>query len=159
MATERIGTFVQVYVVDTNNQVKITRRYQNAALEKRIEFQGKKYDFLSFIYSGATISLTGDNVTAELTLSSNDIAKSKVAELVNQNYRADVSVCRMNGEFTEVKQILSQDTWLVSSATYDSTAIQIQLSSGLDAVNANTPRRVLTNSDVGPLPVTGRVRL
>ena len=29
----------------------------------------------------------------------------------------------------------------------------------LDAVNANTPRRVLTSSDVGPLPITGNVRI
>ena len=32
------------------------------------------------------------------------------------------------------------------------------LSSGVDAVNASIPRRILTSSVVGPLPVTGNLR-
>ena len=65
----------------------------------------------------------------------------------------------MTNNFDAVRQVLSEEEWLVSSASYDATAISLSLSSGLDAVNANTPRRVLTLSDVGPLPVTGNVRL
>ena len=159
MATERIAVFVEIYKVDDQNQTRRHRRYHNASPGTQITFRGQRYSYLPFIYSGATVSRTGDNVTAELTLSSNDIARSNVAELVEQNYRADVSVCRMRDDFSDTRQILSQETWLCSSAGYDATAIQIVLSSGIDAVNANTPRRVLTSSDVGPLPVTGNVRV
>ena len=168
MTIERIATLVTIFKIedtrkDGKNQTdqKFTshRRYQNALPETQIELNGKKYDFLNFIYSGATLSLTGDNVSAQLTLSSNDIARSKVAELVNQNYRADVYVCRMNGDFKKIVKVLSKEQWMISSAAYDATAITMELSSGLDAANANTPRRVLITSDVGPLPVTGRIRL
>ena len=159
MTIERITTLVKIYKVDDKNQTKNHRRYHNGQPNAEIRYTNGVYSFLPFIYSGATVSLTGDNVTAELTLSSNDIARSKVANLVNQNYRATVLVCRMDEEFKKVIGVLSKEEWLISSAAYDATAITIELSSGLDAVNANTPRRVLVSADVGPLPITGRVRL
>ena len=159
MATERIATFVKLYKVDENNREVNYRRFHNSKPGVQITEGGEKYDFLSFIYSGATVSRTGDNVTAELTLASNDIARSNVAEIVEQNYRADVRVCRMSDDFLDCRKILSFETWLVASAAYDPTAVQIALSSGVDAVNASIPRRILTSSVVGPLPVTGNVRI
>ena len=99
MATERIATFVKIYKVDENNRESDHRRYHNSNPGVQITQLGEKYSFLSFIYSGATVSRTGDNVTAELTLASNDIARSSVAQLVEQNYRADVRVCRMTDDF------------------------------------------------------------
>lgn len=159
MATERIAQMVRLYKVDTNNRARSFQCYHNAKPGVRIRHAGHNYYFLPFIYSGATVSRTGDNVISEVTLSSNDIARSNVANIVNQHYRMEVFVLRMNQTFTDFTAILSEDTWLVASAVYDATAIQISLSSGLDAVNANTPRRVLTSADVGPLPVTGNVRL
>ena len=68
-------------------------------------------------------------------------------------------VCRMSDDFLHCRRVLSLETWLVSSAVYDATAVQIALSSGVDAVNASIPRRILTSSVVGPLPVTGNIRL
>ena len=159
MATERIATFVKIYRVDSKNRTRAVRRYHNAKPGAVITEAQEKYSFLPFLYSGATVSRTGDNVTAELTLSSNDIARSNVAQLVEQNYRADVRVCRMSDDFLHCRRVLSLETWLVSSAAYDATAIQIQLSGGIDAVNASIPRRILTSSVVGPLPVTGNIRL
>ena len=159
MATERIATIVRIYRVDSKNRAIGIRRYHNGAPGTRVRYSGNWYDYLPFLYSGATVSLTGDNVTADLILSSNDIARSNVANLVNQNYRATILVCRMDADFDTIQSVLSEETWLVSSASYDSTAIQIQLSSGLDAVNANIPRRVLITADVGPLPVTGSLRI
>ena len=159
MATERIATFVQIFKVDQNNNATSHRRYHNSVPGTVITVDGDKYSFLPFIYSGATVSRTGDNVTAELTLSSNDIARSNVAQLVEQYYRARVRVYRMSADFLKVRQMLSLETWLVASAAYDPTAIQITLTSGIDAVSSNIPRRVLTTADVGPLPVTGNVRL
>lgn len=159
MTTERIATFVKIYKIDENNRPKNYHRYHNAKPGAVITENGEKYSFLSFIYSGATISRTGDNVTAELTLSSNDIARAKVAELVEQNYRADVMVCRMSDSFTDCRKVLTKETWLIGSAVYDPTAIQLALTSGIDAVNSNIPRRVLIEAEVGPLPVTGNVRL
>ena len=159
MATERISTLVQLFYLNDSQKVVKWREFHNGEPDTTITHNKIVYKYLPFIYSGATVSLTGDNVQAELTLSSNDIARSNVANLVSQNYRAKVYVCRMSADFERVNNVLSVEEWLVSSAVYDSTAIQIELSSGLDAVNANTPRRVLTGSDVGPLPVTGNVRL
>ena len=43
-------------------------RYQNANTDTYIEFEGKRYPFLSFIYQGATRTRTGDNIEAALAL-------------------------------------------------------------------------------------------
>ena len=78
-----------------------------------------------------------------------------MAELVEQNYRADVSVIDEHN-FSSTRQVLTKETWLCT-AGYDATGVQIVLSSGIDAVNANTPVSV-SSSDV-TLPVTGNVRV
>lgn len=159
MASERIGTFVYIYRVNYTGTILPWRRYQNFAQGKRIEFSGQKFDFLPFIYSGSTISRTGDNVAAEITMSSNILTNTNVAVLMERTYKAKVWVCRMDAEFEEVKQILTEDHWSVSSAVYDTQATQLILSSGLDAVGSDIPKRVLTTNDVGPLPVSGNIQL
>ena len=73
MATERIATFFPDLQGRLKNRIRAVRRYHNAKPGRITEAQ-EKCDFLPFIYSGATVSRTGDNVTSELTLSSNDIA-------------------------------------------------------------------------------------
>ena len=106
MATERIATFVKIYKVDSKTGFALFVVITTPSQGLRITEAQEKYDFLPFIYSGATVSRTGDNVTSELTLSSNDIAGSN-AELVEQNYRADVRVCRMSDDFLHCRRVLS----------------------------------------------------
>lgn len=159
MATEKIATFVKIYRVIGGGKLRNVQRYHNAKPGVIITENRENYSFLPFLYSGATVSRTGDNVTSELTLSSNDIARSRVAGLFDYSYRAEVRVCRMSDDFLHARRVLSLETWLVASAAYDATAIQIQLTSGVDAVNSSIPRRILTSAEVGPLPVTGNIRL
>ena len=53
---------------------------------------------------------------------------------------------------------LTEESWLVSSMSYDPEAIEVILSSAIDAVGANAPDKILTKEIVGNLPVTGSLQ-
>ena len=65
----------------------------------------------------------------------------------------------MDDDFEKIpNKQLTEENWLASSMSYDPEAIEIILSSAIDAVGANAPNRVLTRDIVGSLPVTGSLQ-
>ena len=167
--TERIATFVEVYEFNQGN-IHIKGNWQNARPDETITYTApgstaRNYKFLNFLYSGATVTRTGDNVQAQLILAVNQIAKTRIAEMVDQFWRVKVCVLRMNKDFTQVvdtrnnSHVISQENWLAASMSYDAEKVEILLSSAIDAVGALVPNRILTSGDVGPLPVTGQLSI
>ena len=61
-------------------------------------------------------------------------------------------------EAFERNKELTEEQWLASSMSYDPEAIEIILSSAIDAVGANAPDKVLTRDIVGALPITGSIQ-
>ena len=57
----------------------------------------------------------------------------------------------------QLQNVLTSDTWLVSSVTYDANVVEIILAGAIDAVGLEAPYRVYTNQIVGNLPVTGEI--
>jgi hypothetical protein len=52
-----------------------------------------------------------------------------------------------------------EDTFMVTGFEHDSSRLGLRLSSPLDAISADVPRRRLTETLVGALPSTGQVQL
>ena len=126
------------------------------------------YKYLSFLYSGATQSKSGDNLEASLMLantstqrdgatSTNRLSMSYAHEAVRKGWNVHIHICKMNTSFTVVEDTISTDSWSVTSMGYTSTTIEIMLSTGVDAVGGNIGR-FLTSALVGHLPVTGNIR-
>ena len=126
------------------------------------------YKYLSFLYSGATQSKSGDNLEATLVLSNTSTLRDGTSTYskLSMNYAHDavdkswcvyVHICKMNTAFTIVEDTISTDCWTVTSMGYDATTIEIMLSTGVDAIGGNIGR-FLTSSLVGHLPVTGNIR-
>ena len=78
-------------------------------------------------------------------------------DAVNNGWCVYVHVCKMNTAFTTVEDVISTDCWNVTSMGYDSSNIEVMLSTGVDAVGGNIGR-FLTSSLVGHLPITGTIR-
>ena len=78
-------------------------------------------------------------------------------EAVQEKYHVKVQTYLMTDVF-EQQTKLTEEQWLVSSMSYDPEAIEVILSSAIDAVGANAPDRVLTQEIVGHLPVTGSLQ-
>lgn len=153
MTVIALTTFVEVR--DTNEKVK--HRYQNSKPGEVILFNGAYYSYLSFAYQGAAKSRAGDNLEAQLVMSVNWLSQGVAAEAVRNKWRTRIDTCVMKNNHTEVARILTTDHWLVASMGYDTTTVELVLSSAIDAVGSNAPTRVLTPQKVGALPVTASI--
>lgn len=171
-------TFIEIYdpdLVDNNGNISsaVQYRFQNsepssAGISDSKVGGGAKFNFLSFLYQGATRSKDGNNLESALILANesndregsvgaNKLSMSYAAEAVNNGWSVRVSTCKMTDlTFSAVETILGIDTWKIVSMAYDATTIEILLSSTIDAVGGNIGR-FLTSSLVGHLPVTGRI--
>ena len=63
----------------------------------------------------------------------------------------------MHPETFEVGRTLTTEHWLAASMSYDMEAVEVTLSSSIDAVGASAPTRSLTKTLVGSIPTTGSV--
>tara|TARA_R100001082_G_scaffold33059_1_gene17153 strand:- start:134 stop:652 length:519 start_codon:yes stop_codon:yes gene_type:complete len=116
-----------------------------------------RYNYLSFLYQGATRNRSGDNMTSSLILANSEISMRFAVEAVTNKYHVKVETWLMTDAFEQNKP-LTEEQWLASSMSYDPEAIEIILSSAIDAVGANAPNKVLTHNLVGSLPVTGSLQ-
>ena len=164
-----IAVFIDLYDPKTNG---IEERFQNADPVNTISFDdgpfgNGDYKYLSFLYSGATQTKSGDNLEATLLLANtstlrdgstapNKLSMNYAHEAVDKGWSVYVHLCKMNTAFTTVEDVLSTDSWTVTSMGYDATNIELMLSTGVDAVGGNNGR-FLTSSLVGHLPITGNI--
>ena len=135
----------------------IQNRFQNSKQDTPITVNGQPFLFLSFIYQGAARNRSGDNMESSLILANNAIGMNHAREAVDNKYHIDVDTFLMNTDFTTNK-LLTRETWLAASLSYDPTTVEVLLSSAIDAVGANAPNKVLTTAMVGHLPITGTIQ-
>ena len=168
MSLTTLVTFVKVFSVNKNGKVKTKERLQNGKVEpskdtkhteNTINFNGENYQYLPFVYHGTTISRSGDNVESNLILANHPLSMSKAQEAVANGYFVEVNVCVMsNTNINSLSRVLTTDTWLAASLSYDPNVVEILLSSAIDAVGVNIPNLVLTTAAVGKLPVTSDIQ-
>ena len=135
----------------------IQNRFQNSKQDTPITVDGQPFLFLSFLYQGAARNRSGDNMESSLILANNAIGMNHAREAVDNKYHIDVDTFLMNTDFTTNK-LLTRETWLAASLSYDPTTVEVLLSSAIDAVGANAPNKILTTEMVGHLPITGTIQ-
>ena len=128
------------------------------------KFQNGKYDanvnghtYLSFIYQGAAMNRTGDNLEASLVLANSPLSMGFVNQFVEEGYYVEVEVWLMNTDFSR-NSMLTKEYWLASGMRYDPESIELLLSSAIDAVGANVPQRSLSTEQCKQLPLTGTIQ-
>lgn len=132
----------------------------------KYRFQNGKYDksvgghtYLSFIYQGAAMSRTGDNLEASLILANNPVSMSRVKEFVEEKYYIDVETHLMDEDFNKKQTVpLTKEYWLAAGMRYDPEAIELLLSSAIDAVGAQVPQKTLSTEQCKQLPLTGTIQ-
>lgn len=153
MTIQAITTFIEL----TTATGAIQGRYQNSQVGSVISYDGRSFNYLSFIYNGATKNRTGDNMTSDLMLAANQISINIGSEAVKNFWSVQVDTVLMHPQtFAPVRQ-LSREYWVASSFSYDAQAIRVQLSSAIDAVGADAPNRTLLQKYVGALPLTSQI--
>ena len=182
MSAVALVTFIEIYdpkSVPSSGDISnsVIHRFQNSEPTRAgIQWSGpdpqhtvnERFDFLSFLYQGATRTKDGNNLESALVLANesndregsigaNKLSMSYAAEAVDKGWSIRVSVCQMTDlTFSSIEAVLATDIWKIVSMGYDNATIEVMLSSTIDAVGSNTGR-FLTNRLVGHLPVTGRI--
>ena len=160
MSLVRIANYMRVYKVDPIiDQPSDVYLFQNAKPQQTLSYENKNYQYLGFIYQGAAKNRTGDNLIAQLLLSSNELSMNHATEAVKNRYYVQMDTCVMNGDFTApaAGKPLSSEYWLAASLSYDTDVCEVMLSSSIDAVGAVIPNFALTSRNVGALPSTASI--
>lgn len=154
MTIQAIGTFIRL----TTPAGAVRGLYQNCTPSSTASHEGERYGFLSFAYQGATRNRMGDNMESQLLLASNALSMNIVREAVTGRWTIRVDTLAMHPETYAPGKLLSRDYWLATALSYDPQNLEVLLSSAIDAVGVAAPLRVLTESQVGQLPVSAAIR-
>lgn len=153
MTIQAVTTFITLR--STNDALQ--GRYQNGITNSTITYDSASFAFLSFIYSGATKNRTGDNMTSTLTMSANRISMNIASEAAKNFWSVQVDTVLMHPQTFVPVRLLTREYWLASGLSYNTDAVQAQLSSAIDAIGADAPNRRLLERYVGALPLTSRI--
>ena len=117
------------------------------------------YTYLSFIYQGAAMNRTGDNLEASLILGNSPLSMGYVKDFVEDRYYIDIETWLMDENFNKQPgKILTKEYWLASGMRYDPESIELLLSSPVDAVGAQVPQKTLSTEQCKQLPLTGTIQ-
>ena len=172
MSLTTLVTFVEVFSVDINGNKSTKHLLQNAkrepseesnSINNTILFNGQNYHYLPFIYQGTTINKSVDNIESNLIMGNHPLSMAKSQEAVVNKYFVEGNVCIMKNDDIDTlangnQSILTTDTWLAASLSYDPEVVEVLLSSAIDSVGGNVPSLVLTTDVVGKLPVTSDIQ-
>ena len=149
-------------------------RFQNFFIGKEITHQsplqrkdnlpGSKYIFVPFGFSGVTVNRTGDGLEATLVFPNNDLSRAWGVSAIGSSWLMEVDVLIIEDPdpdtgLSATNTIAHTYTGQVTGGQWDNTSLNLELSSVLDAVGTDLPRRTLTQRIVGNLPVSNNVRL
>ena len=163
------GEFDEMKLAGETNDPQIN--IENKVAKNSISFDSgtvpgrglQTYYYLPFIYQGTTINKSGDNIESNLILANHPLSMAKAQQAVLNKYFVEVNVCIMKNDDIDTlangnDSILTTDTWLASSLSYDPEVVEVLLSSAIDSVGGNVPSLVLTTEVVGKLPVTSDIQ-
>lgn len=139
-------------------------RFQNFFISKQLTHGGAEYRFVPFGFSGVTVNKTGDGMDASLVFPNNDLSRSWGVKAIEGSYLMEVEVLIIEDSdpdsgLTATHTTVHTYTGQVTDGQWDNTSLSLELSSVLDAVGTDVPRRSLTQRMVGNLPISNSVRL
>ena len=154
--------FGHVLRIKVNNTVNF--RYQNFFIQEQLTHKGDNYQFVPFGFSGVTVNRTGDGLEATLVFPNNTLARNWGVAAIENSYVMEVEVLIIEDAdpstgLTATHTTVHTYTGVVTGGQWDETTLNLELSSVLDAVGTDVPRRSLTQDLVGNLPITNSVRL
>jgi hypothetical protein len=150
-------------------------KFQNFFIGKRIRHSSpaqrlknpiptSSYQFVPFGFSGVTVNRTGDGLEATLVFPNNEVSRPWALDAIDESWVMEVDVLIIEDPDPDTglevtNTIVHTYTGQVTGGQWDNTSLNLELSSVLDAVGTDIPRRSLTKRIVGNLPISNNVRL
>ena len=148
--TIAIGTFIEI---------NDFWRFQNFFVGEERRWDGKDFIFSGFGYSGSTTDLQGGNVDSQLVWPVNELTLGMCKEAVDRKWIVEVKTVWLNPDTLIEKSNFMNDTFMAVGFDHDLARISLRLSSPMDAISGDVPRRRLTENLVGAMPSTGEILL
>ncbi len=139
-------------------------RFQNFFINKTISHSGRNYQFVPFGFSGVTVNRSGDGLESTLVFPNNDLTRSWAVTAIETRHIIEVDVLLIEDSDPDTgpsatHNIVHSYVGQVTGGQWDNVSLNLELSSILDAVGTDVPRRALTRKIVGNLPISNGVRL
>ena len=139
-------------------------RFQNFFIGKEIKEADANYIFVPFAFSGVTVNRTGDSLEATLVFPVNNLTKKWAFTAIDNLQIMEIQVLIIADPDAQDSQLADHTvvhTYVgqVTGGQWDSVSLKLELSTILDAVGTDFPRRALNKGNVGNLPISNSVRL
>jgi len=159
-----VTQFAFGHVVRITPKDTVDFRFQNFFIGKQLTHNGDEYQFAPFGFSGVTVNRTGDGMEASLVFPNNDLTREWAVAAIKSSYLMEVEVLIIEDSDPEsglsaTHTTVHTYTGQVTGGQWDNVSLNLELSSVLDAVGTDVPRRSLTQRMVGNLPISNSVRL
>lgn len=134
-------------------------RFQNFFIKEAFTYGGSTYQFAPFQVSGNLAALGGDSEQLTCLFPNFDLVLQVVtggdgnrnSELTLTNLWLNSQNQPLPGAFPEF--------YIGSGATFSETTVELRFRAAMDAVNSQVPNRLLSNENVGILPLDSSIRL
>lgn len=133
--------------------------FQNFWINENVAYNSNTHGFLPFGFSGVTVNRSGDNQSTQLALPNNSLSRSWAATIVDGSWVVLVDMLMLNPDDKADYRVLSSYAGQVAGAIWSEVELRLEISSVIDAVGGDVPRRRITEDVFGPLPTTAQVRL
>ena len=151
MSGVAVGTYISLNDGDFN--------FQNFAYGTSKAYRGRNYVYASFGYSGSVIDLQGGNLDASLVFAFNELVLNMAVDAAEERWMVDIKTVWLDPTSFRPVDDFMEDTFMITGFSHDTSRLSLTLSSPLDAISGDVPRRKLSNFLVGSLPSTGDVAL
>jgi phage-related protein len=147
--------FVNYVRFKTQADVYTGTPYQNFSVNQTRTYSGVTYSFAPFAVSSGGGARGGDRSNAALVAGTDAISVNLFAEAVQNRYILEIKTVSLDPLTFADEALISTEVWRIASYEMDTTTITMRLTSPLDAVKAQIPRRTLSTELVGALPTSG----
>jgi hypothetical protein len=129
--------------------------YQNFSINEQRVYDGITYSFAPFAISSGGGARGGERSSASLVAGTDAISVNLFAEAVQNRYMLEIKTVSLDPLTFADEALVASEIWRVASYDMDTTRVVLRLTSPLDAVKAQVPRRTLSTALVGALPTSG----
>jgi len=129
--------------------------YQNFSINEQRVYDGITYSFAPFAVSSGGGARGGDRSSASLVAGTDALSVNLFAEAVQNRYMLEIKTVSLDPLTFADEALVASEIWRVASYDMDTTRVVLKLTSPLDAVRAQVPRRTLSTALVGALPTSG----
>jgi len=135
--------------------------YQNFSINEQRIYGGVTHNFAPFAVSSGGAARGGERSDASLVAGCDLISVNLFAEAVRNRYILEIKTVSLDPSTFADDALITTEIWRVASYEMDTSnnTVTLRLTSPLDAVQSQAPRRTLSTELVGALPTSASLVL